>query len=58
MPKIEEYRKKAVEFEARSAYAKDPEIKASYAELARSYRTLAGHMKDAETKSRSAESKN
>jgi len=36
MPKIEKYLEKAVEFEARSAYAKDPEIKASYAELARS----------------------
>ena len=39
--KFEGYVAKAVEFEVRSAHAADPELKATYADLARSYRRLA-----------------
>ena len=41
--KLEEYLAKAVEFEVRSTRATDPELKATYADLARSYRRLAEH---------------
>jgi hypothetical protein len=41
--KLEEYIAKAVEFEVRSARAADPELEATYADLARSYRRLAKH---------------
>jgi hypothetical protein len=40
---LEEYIAKAVEFEARAVHAADPELKATYADLARSYRRLAKH---------------
>jgi hypothetical protein len=46
--KLEEYIAKAVEFEARAARAADPEFKATYADLARSYRRLAEHSSENE----------
>jgi len=47
--KLEEYIAKAVEFEARAARAADPELKETYADLARSYRRLAEHGSEGKT---------
>jgi hypothetical protein len=46
--RLEEYIAKAVEFAARAARAADPELKATYADLARPYRPLVEHSSEDE----------